>query len=371
MSRRVGTRGAVGAAALLLCSALAAPGQSWVVDASAGAAEYDGVAGEVGGVNAILGVRREAPTWLFLSAGVPLDSAAIPWLAGGAGGRWSWPVRGVEVGVDAAAIGFGYQASNPDATGGGATAIALPFVSFGVPLGTLELRSGVLHHTTVFDGERSWRTVHDSGARGTFLLPRGLVLLAEGRMVRGPEATYPYAGASLQYVRGPVTAWASAGRWMADSLSEGGWGLGARASLPGRLAIRASYEREPQDPLYWNGSRSSWTIGLSRAFGARSAFEVRLPPPEAFRTAPGDVVIRISREESAGPVSIAGDFTQWEPVAMEVREGAWEARFDLAPGVYHYSFRRADGSWFLPDSVQNRVDDGFGGVNGVLVVVGE
>jgi 1,4-alpha-glucan branching enzyme len=66
--------------------------------------------------------------------------------------------------------------------------------------------------------------------------------------------------------------------------------------------------------------------------------------------------------------SVAGDFTDWSSVRMTRVDGEWEASFQLAPGVYHYSFQRADGSWFLPDSVQNRVDDGFGGANGVLVV---
>ncbi len=50
-------------------------------------------------------------------------------------------------------------------------------------------------------------------------------------------------------------------------------------------------------------------------------------------------------------------------------EMAFPDSFELAPGVYHFSFQLSDGSWFLPDSVRNRVEDGFGGVNGVLVVV--
>ena len=70
---------------------------------------------------------------------------------------------------------------------------------------------------------------------------------------------------------------------------------------------------------------------------------------------------------SAAP-SIAGDFTDWEPVPMRRNGDQWEASFDLEPGVYHYSFVRSDGSWFLPDTIRNRVDDGFGGMNAVLVV---
>jgi hypothetical protein len=362
-------RGASLGAALLLVLPGAVSGQGWVVDASAGAAEYEAVAGEVGSVNAILGVRREGPTWLSLSAGVPLESEATPWAAGGGGVRWSRPAGPVEVGVDAAAIGFGYHVSALSATGGGATAIGLPFVALPVPRGRLELRSGVLHHSSFFDGDQSSRTVHDSGARALFLLDPTLVLNGEARLVRASEGNYPYGAASVEMTRGRFVGWLSAERWLGDDLDDAGWGIGARVTLPGRLSLRAAYDQEPQDPLYWNGSRRSWTVGISRAFGAAASYEVRMPPPEAFRTETGSVILRIPLDESSEPIAVAGDFTDWEPVVMEARDGAWEARFVLSPGIYHYSFRRADGSWFLPDSVANRVDDGFGGVNAVLVVV--
>lgn len=369
MTRQVQWRSAAITAALLLVRAAVVCAQGWVVEASAGAADYEAVAGAAGSAHAIVGIHRDAPTWVTLATGIPLDSAGVPWLAGGVGGRWSRPLRGVQVGVDGSVLGFGYRSSTFDGSGGGATAIALPFVALAVPRGTLEIRTGVLHHTSVFSGSRTWRTLLETGARGTLLLPRGLGAVAEARLLRGPEATYPWAGGTLYYGRGPMTAWASAGRWMADSLNVGGWGIGARLTLPGRLALRAAYERQPQDPLYWNGARTGWTIGLGRAFGARVAHERPPPHPAAFRTAAGEVVLSVPVAEAGGALSVAGDFTGWEPVAMKQRNGAWEARFELAPGVYHFAFRREDGSWFLPDSVQNRVDDGFGGMNGVLVVV--
>ena len=41
-----------------------AEGQGWIVDASAGAAEYDALPEEVGSVNAIVGVQRDGPVWM-------------------------------------------------------------------------------------------------------------------------------------------------------------------------------------------------------------------------------------------------------------------------------------------------------------------
>jgi hypothetical protein len=364
----MGLRVGLAAAALLTVHAPAA-GQGWIVDASAGAAEYEALAGDVGTVNAIVGVRRDGPVWVTASAGVPLDSAAVPWGSAGIGGRWTgWRGR-VGVGVDGAAVGFGYRADAADATGGGATVIALPFVALPFSGGRVEARTGVMHHSAFFDGESVSRTVLDSGLRAFVAIGPGLLFGAEGRAVSASESTYPYAGFSLDVVRGAVNGWARGGRWFGDALEGSGWGVGARMALPGRLALRASFERETDDPLYWNGARSSWSVGISRGLGRRSSLEARLPPPESFRTSPGIILLRLPSSESIEAPSVAGDFTGWEAVPMQLSDGAWEVRFDLAPGIYHYSFRRADGSWFLPESVTNRVDDGFGGVNAVLVVV--
>lgn len=349
-----------------------AAGQGWVLEASAGAAEYEAVAGEVGSLNAILGARRDGPIWLSFSAGVPLDSAAVPWATAGTGGRWSRWARGVELGLELAALGFGYRVSEASATGGGATLVGLPFVAFQAGAARVEVRSGALHHANVYDGETSSRTVHDSGARAWLPLTTAVTLEGEGRLLRASEASYPYAGAALHLVRGRLTTWLRGGRWMADDLSASGWGIGGSIALPGRLQLRGGYERAADDPLYWNGPRSSWSIGLSRALGRRAAFEALPPSPAAFRVSPGGVALRVPASEvTAGPPSVSGDFTDWKPVPMQLRDGVWEARFDLPPGLYRYSFQRPDGSWFLPDSVENRVDDGFGGVNGVLVVAHE
>lgn len=371
-SRRLAGGWAV--AIFLLLLPVTAAGQGWIVDVSAGAAEYDALSGDVGTVNAIFGVRREGPVWLSLSGGAPLDSAALPWIAGGAGTRLSRWFGNFEVGVHAAALGFGYRVSELGASGGGATLIGLPFVAFGRGGARVEGRSGVMHHISLFDGASTPRTILDNSLRGSLSLSPAVSFVTEGRLVSASEGSFPFAGAGLEFSRGPATAWVHGGRWLADELDTGGWSAGAQVSLPKRLSLRASFAREPEDPLYWNGSRTLWTVGLSRALGAPVSYERSLPPPESFRRPAGTVQLRIDEGEvdlpsSDGSVSVAGDFTGWKAVPMRRRDGAWEASFDLAPGVYRYSFRLPDGSWFLPDSVRNRVDDGFGGVNGVLVVV--
>jgi hypothetical protein len=354
----------------LLPAARPAAGQGWVADLSAGSAEYEGVAGALGSRSAMAAVRYDGPRWLYLSAGAPLDSAGIPWAAAGAGGRASVPLHSLEAGVDLGAHGFGYRQDELEATGWGLTLVGLPYLAFTPGAARLELRSGLLHHASSFGDTTTSRTVLDSGLRGWLSLSSGVQLGAEARLVRGEEGSYPFAGASAEVPLGPGAVWVRAGRWMADELDDGVWSAGVRLRLPARTTLRAEYREDGDDPLYWNGSRRGWTVGLSRSFGARPLAGRPLAAPVAVRPVAGAVTVRLPVRDSRQAPSLAGDFNGWRPAPMRRAGDFWEARLSLAPGVYHYSFVRPDGSWFVPESVPNRGDDGFGGVNAVLVVTG-
>ena len=71
---------------------------------------------------------------------------------------------------------------------------------------------------------------------------------------------------------------------------------------------------------------------------------------------------------SAGAVSIAGDFNNWQLVPMQREGDEWIVRLPLSPGAYHYAFRAANGDWFVPPSTPGRRDDGMGGFVAMLVV---
>lgn len=351
-----------------------AEGQGWIVDASAGAAEYDALPEEVGSVNAIVGVQRDGPVWMSVAGGVPLDSTAIPWAAGAVGGKASRWLGSWELGVEASLFGFGYRVSELRSTGVGATLTGLPFVAFSRGPARVEARSGVTHYTWAFDDSSAARTLFDSSLRGAWAVNPSLGLVAEGRLVSAAEGVYPYASAGVQFNGQRGKAWLSAGRWMAENLDQGGWSIGGQVNLSPRVAAHASFAREADDPLYWNGPRTIWRIGMSRRLGSRNLALSALPPPDDLQATEGSVVLRVEADEvdvdtDGGALAVAGDFTSWKPVPMTFRDGVWELSVHLPPGVYHYAFQRPDGSWFLPESIRNRVDDGFGGVNGVLVVV--
>lgn len=353
----------------LLAAARPAAGQGWAADLSAGSAEYEGVAGALGRRSAMAAVHYDGERWLYLSAGAPLDSAGIPWAAAGLGGRASIPLRSLEAGVDLGAHGFGYREGQLEETAWGVTLVGLPYLALTPGSARLELRSGPLHHTSSFGDTVASRTVLDSGLRGWLPLPSGVLLSAEARLVRGDEGSYPFAGAGAEVPIGPGAIWLRAGRWMSDVLDDAVWSAGVRVRLPARAVLRAEFREEGDDPLYWNGSRREWTVGLSRSFGGRP-LAGRPLLPVAVRPDAGTVAVRLPVRDSRQAPSLAGDFNGWRPVRMKRAGDFWEVRISLAPGVYHYSFVRPDGSWFVPESIPNRDDDGFGGVNAVLVVTG-
>jgi hypothetical protein len=79
------------------------------------------------------------------------------------------------------------------------------------------------------------------------------------------------------------------------------------------------------------------------------------------------VTLRVS-DAPPGEVSIAGDFNNWQPTPMQREGDNWVVRLPLAVGAYHYAFRSANGTWFVPSSTPGRRNDGMGGHVAVLLV---
>jgi hypothetical protein len=106
-------------------------------------------------------------------------------------------------------------------------------------------------------------------------------------------------------------------------------------------------------------------VGVSILIGARpKAPEV----PVAARYENGVATIRLPSKLFASPPQVAGDFNNWTPVAMERDGETWRYSVAARPGVYNYAFVASDGTWYVPDGVPGRKDDGMGGHVAVLVV---
>jgi len=78
----------------------------------------------------------------------------------------------------------------------------------------------------------------------------------------------------------------------------------------------------------------------------------------------------VLRAPDAKNVSLAGDFTGWQPAFTMTRSdpGVWTVVVPLDPGIHQYSFV-VDGTRWIPDPSAPAVNDGFGGMNSRIAVL--
>ena len=345
----------------------AASGQGWSAEVSAGRLVYDPVVASVA-TNTLMGSLRYdtlRETWVYGAAALPAGEGGTFWGAAGTGGRVTLPSRQssrATVGADLGAHGFSFRDRLVSQSGTGFTLEALPFARLAAGAGFVEGHGGWRGHTVSFAGIRERRGVFETGARGGY----GTTVRVEGdaRWVHASEGTYPFVGATVAYDVSSVSVWGQVGKWLDPILGERVWALGSGVSLGARTTLWGNVRQDAPDPLYWNSTRRTWSIGLTQRLGRLPAARAPLPVSPA-----GDVLVRLPVANApAGAVSIAGDFNNWQPVPMRREGGEWTVRLPLAPGVYHYTFRGGNGEWFVPPSTAGRRDDGMGGYVAVLVV---
>jgi hypothetical protein len=365
------TNRAVTAALVVIVIAIgrvdAARAQGWSADLSAGRVVYDPVSANVGTNNVIGSLRYDVrqDAWVYGAGAVPTNDGGTFWIAAGAGGRVMFPVqslRGPSFGADIAGHAFSFRDRVVDFAGGGGELEAMPFARLAFGGGFIEGRGGWRGHTLSFAGVRENRRVFETGARGGY----GTMVRVQGdaRWVHASEGTYPFLGATVTYIGSRVDVWGQTGKWLADDLAEREWAFGSGVSLGGRTSLWGSVRQEAPDPLYWNSTRRTWSIGLTQRLGTIAA-----PLVPVSRSQSGTVAVRLAAADiPAEAVSIAGDFNNWQPTPMQRESGEWVVHLTLSPGVYHYAFRSNTGDWFVPPSAPGRRDDGMGGYVAVLVV---
>jgi hypothetical protein len=351
----------------VVCMSAHLQAQGLSVEISAGRLVYDPISANLGTNNLMGGVRYDTArdAWIYGAVAAPLGDADTFWGAAGAGGRFMAPgsnLRRVTIGADIGLHGFSYRDAVVAQVGSGATFEAIPFARVSAGLGVVEGRAGWRGHTLSLGGARDSRRVFETGARVGY----GATLRAEAdaRWVHAPEGTFPFLGATVMYGGAPLQVWGQTGKWLSADLDQTMWGGGLAVAVGSRSSVWASVRQDAPDPLYWNTSRRTWSIGMTQRLG-------RLAPP--IRSTPssqmGGVVITLRASDAPpGQVSIAGDFNNWQPSPMQREGDSWIIRLPLAPGAYHYAFRSATGQWFVPSSTPGRRDDGMGGHQAVLLV---
>jgi hypothetical protein len=365
-----------------------AEGQEWRIGAQFGRLQNEaGAGGSAADATVVLGLWRTGLSDAFsLSGTVPLQGQPL-WGTASLWKRFTMDTR-VGLGLDVAGHGFmqretftveqtpppglpvpGMPPRTPElvettfsAAGGGGQVAVLGFAR--VSDVRVEARAGVAGTALQMDGVDGWIQEGMSVFDARALLNVGLLRVEpEVQHWRG-SATY--AGSLVRAGVGRIDAWASAGQWL--NRAEDDPVLGGGLSFDGGYGVRleAAYRTGRYEPLYDSAIPASASLGASIRLGSRSAFAA--PVPASY--ANGRAVIRLSARDvrGAGTPHLAGDFSDWKPVAMTRAGNAWLASVALEPGVYNYAFVSADGEWFVPASTPGRRDDGMGGHVAVLVV---
>jgi hypothetical protein len=190
-----------------------------------------------------------------------------------------------------------------------------------------------------------------------------------GRTRRGHLVLEGYAGARV---------WSRGG-------GRGVYGEGsATLALSDGLSLVLSGGRYPTDPI--RGSISGRYAGVALRLHSRAALR---PPPRDLASAPqpagssdgsepaarvevlsqGDRAVRfVVRAPDAGLVEIAGDFTDWQAMALaKGTTGVWEVVVRVPSGIHRIAVRVDGGPWTAPAGAR-RADDDFGGEVGIFVV---
>jgi hypothetical protein len=236
--------------------------------------------------------------------------------------------------------------------------------------------------------ETSWRI----GGRGTVAPLSGLVLQAEGARL-GTDARDPFYDSEGWLVRGAVWLRAApavrltlGGVWQERDFTERSpaedrdtyWQVGAglerelgpRLSLGLRYAF-ARYEQTDGDAEDIHRAAVAFTWRFGGPGGGASVGEpADLAPRPAWPRAGEPIRFRI-HAPGARSVALVGDFNGWDPVAQVLRSagnGWWELELPLPAGSHQYAYW-IDGRTVTPPEAAVRVDDGFGGRNGLLRIL--
>lgn len=156
------------------------------------------------------------------------------------------------------------------------------------------------------------------------------------------------------------------GRRSGDDIpSQAWWSATALVPLTEVASIEVGSSRNPANVVLGLPGARETTLGLRVAWPDRA----RTP-----RTAPRALIERQDAEHvrviltlpGAARVRLMGDFTGWRPVELEPIGGSrYAASFFARGGTYRINIALDDGPWIAPPGMP-RVDDGFGGLVGLL-----
>jgi hypothetical protein len=152
------------------------------------------------------------------------------------------------------------------------------------------------------------------------------------------------------------------------------WGLSASRDIAPALALVAAAGRAGSDPVTSVPGARYFAVGLRLKVGASvlPAVPARTAADESapFRIGPAVAAGReiVIQAPEAGAVELAGDFTDWKPVALRRwGEHAWRVLLPVPPGLHRLAVRIDGGEWHAPPGTR-AIESEFGGQVAEVVV---
>ena len=152
------------------------------------------------------------------------------------------------------------------------------------------------------------------------------------------------------------------------------WGLSASRGIAPSLALVAAAGRAGSDPVTSVPGARYFALGLRLKVGSQAiappAASPRTTATAPFRIGPAlaagrEIVIRAA---DARAVELAGDFTDWKPVALQPwGEDGWRALLPISPGLHRLAIRIDGGAWRAPSGTRPIASE-FGGEVAEVVV---
>ncbi|MGH7608234.1 MAG: glycogen-binding domain-containing protein [Gemmatimonadales bacterium] len=217
-------------------------------------------------------------------------------------------------------------------------------------------------------------------AAGVWALRADLTILATADRSFVGDTAYTDLRTTTRLRRGSLLVEASVGaRVWSRGGGRGIYGEGSATwELGRRLALVVSAGRYPTDAVSGSiaGRYVSAALRVATAPSRRPVARVSrstgsADPPSAARLEilPAGTVVRlVVYAPGAARVEIAGDFTEWRPLALRrTPAGSWEAHVRLARGVHRIDVRIDGGPWIAPAGTTRLADD-YGGEVGLFVV---
>ncbi len=170
---------------------------------------------------------------------------------------------------------------------------------------------------------------------------------------------------TVSLVRGPVALSGVLGIRRSPDEATTFSGISASFALSRVAALQVSAERYAGDRL--TGALGGQAINAGFVFRTPSGPRP-LPRPRGV-SAPVRGLTRLAiRAPAARTVEVAGDWTDWQPIAAtRAPNGVWYVDQAIPPGEYRYAFRIDGTQWRIPDGAV-AVDDGIGGKSAWLTV---